>query len=324
MRKKIDISTFAMICIALGLYGIVLLCKSFLGGQVGPSALDLKAISAQTIKNRQSVKGYIMDCVKKPVGDKGKVIGESAHVSKGLADYAVYTIPVSEGEYIRFYASADATKKGLETIVEGGSATIAVKGQISEESNLDTLWYEDISNFDKEKLISTYVIKEISPMESKALIAIGIVLILVSIFGIKSGVSSRYESNLVDNTDHNNMENMERELQYIREQLDKMYAKEHSLILETLLGLFFMVAGAAYSIFSPYLPVIGWLFIAAGIKKIWSGFINSDHGAAISIADKLNISTLQTRKNMHEQFAHELDHTIQKEKHKKEELMRLR
>ena len=328
MRKRIQVSTFAMLCIVLGIYGVWILISGAMGRVAGARVTEFRNITAENLENGQVVKGFVADCLKKNQGSDRK-IGLMEEVSEGVVNYDVYTISLFNGEYIQFWACNDETKEFLEKVVEGnvteGASTVSFQGKIVAKDDLDTTWYQDIKGFDESKLISDHVLRELSVFETKGITIAGIAMILFCLAVLKfGGITSRYESGLTDRTDHTDIEGMEKELQYSQDQLNKILDEERKLTLESVVGGILLLVGLGYAFFSPFYPVIGWLFVAVGIRKLWVGFINSNHGAAEKIADHMNLSTIQTRKTMHEQFIYELDYQIKKEKEKKEALMRLR
>lgn len=324
MRKKFNITTFGMLQIAVVIYGLISLASGYFGSMMKSKGLDFRDFSAETLDDGIVAEGVITDCVKKPV-ENGKLEIYSGEDTMLIVKYQCVTIPVN-GQYIRFWTCNSDTMKKLESVLAGEKVSIPVRGRVEKVSAPNLTWYDGMENFDKTQLISDYVVREDSELMAKAKSIGSGLLVLFGLLFIKFGgvIENRYESMLEDRTDHSNLENVEREINYIRECLDKMYAEEKRLILETLIGVISMIGGMIYLIFGAPFSLVGWILICVGLKKAWSGFINSDHGAALGIAERLNISTLQTRKDMYERFARDLDNLVRKEKEKNEVLQRLR
>ena len=324
MRKKFNITTFGMLQIAVVIYGLISLASGYFGSMMKSKGLDFREFSAETLDDGIVAEGVITDCLKRPV-ENSKLDIFSGEDTLLIVKYQCVTIPVN-GQYIRFWACNSDTIKKLESTLAGEKVSVPVRGRVEKVSSPDLTWYDGIENFDKTQILSEYVIREDSKLMEKAKSIGSGLLVLFGLLFIKFGgvIENRYESMLEDRTDHSNLENVEREIRYIRECLDKMYSAEKKLILETLFGVVLLVGGTAYLIFGAPVSLVGWILICVGLKKAWSGFINSDHGAAINLADRLNISTLQTRKDMYERFARDLENLVRKEKEKNELLQRLR
>ena len=64
MRKKYDISSFAMLCAVLGVYGIYLIIIGIITLILSLNVGDLNNLSSDTIKSGQYVQGFAMDCVR--------------------------------------------------------------------------------------------------------------------------------------------------------------------------------------------------------------------------------------------------------------------
>lgn len=313
MRKKYDISSFAMLCAVLGIYGIYLMIIGIITLILSLNVGDLNNLSSDTIKSGQYVQGFAMDCVKKPYGPKSAT-GLYSHDIEGITDYSGYTIVLQNGEYVRFLACSDKTIEALEKLVKGEKATFPVKGRITPREGLDTIWYQGIPDFDETKLIPGYVIKEGSPYDNIGKIIAGIIVCVVSFVLLRfvAHIEVRSEIALKDYSDHNDLHHMELELNHAKNRLSQMQEEEKKNAKQIPLGVVLIVLGVGYCAFVKFLLIIGLLSITWGIKKIWIGFINSENPMANRIADRWKISTIQSRKEPYRRLIGQLEEALQK------------
>ena len=313
MRKKYDISSFTILSVALGLYGIYMIIVGIISLFWDFNAKDLKDISSQTLRSRQFVQGYVSDCVRKPVGSDG-MIGEFGSSSSGFSGFSGYTIPLQNGEYIRFWVSDKKTKETLEKMVSGENVAFALQGYVAKYNGSDTTWYQEIPDFDESKLILNYVIWESSRLRDTRKILSGAFICLISFllirFVFKIEVRRVNETSL--NLEHYDIYQLKMELKLAKERMSKVEQEDKMKTNAVRVGWILVILGIVYCLIVKVLPVIGLMSITCGIIKIWTGFINSEHPKAMEIADKWKISTVQNRKDVYGDFISQLEEALQK------------
>lgn len=221
--------------------------------------------------------------------------------------YEVYTIPFSEGDYIRIAIGEPKKVKQLNAFHMGKGEPVTFMARIREDALWsDTDWYDGIENLDKNRVVRDYILWEETDFSIKNGLYFGIYLLLFSVFLYwrSGGIHITEEEDelnlekLYANTfnKHNELEVLENRLPRYEKQAQslKLWAKIGLCCF--LLGVFFIFKMFQMYNTEPLLP--GIFFTIYGAKEMWSYFINSGSKTAVKTADFLRIDTLYRKQEL--------------------------
>lgn len=302
MRISYEIPKAAAVSILLLLLGALFLTKGFGTLYRYQHASALSALSKSSCREGRYVSGEIESGLVKKImtTGSGQYAGESGVMLTGGKKYCFYTIPASDGRYIRIMVRNAETKKALQSLIKGERETVPFTGVLMMPSwEMSLRWYEDIPGFHTEDLIQEYVLQEIDLTGSKNQMIIGgIILFLASMLYWQSGgIGKRIlEPERYDKIEryYAGSYNKENELELERGRM-RLYRERKKALMRwcvagagcLLLGMYIVMASYFYEG-----KLAGILLILFALKKIMKGFIHSDLTVAVKIARTFEKRTL--------------------------------
>lgn len=302
MRKSIDLPRAAVIGLILFFISALLIIKNGNDLYSYNHPYDLAELQPSMLDEGKYVNCSVDMYLVKDVG--GFCYGAMAGFITFSKTYEVYTIPFSEGDYIRIAIGEPEKVKQLEAFHMGKGEPVTFMARIRED-NLwsDTDWYDGIENLDKSRIVRDYALWEETDKGIKDGLYLGIYMLLFAVFLYwRSG-----GIHITEEEDELNLEklyantfNKFNELEILKNRLPKYEKQMQSLkrwakvgLCCVLLGMFFV-----FKMYDKGLLLPGIFFTIYGAKEMWSYFINSGQKMAIKIGDFMRINTLYRKQEL--------------------------
>lgn len=266
-------------------------------------AINLENVRIQDLSSSKFVKGYITSYIGKDIitlGEDG-YSGQCQVLITIGTEYIYYTIPVEADKYIQIMVSNKSTITKLEKFIHGEGKGIFFEGEIIKapiEINYD--WYKGIKEFETDKIISGYVIKEVSFDDKSKIIYPGISLIISSIlcFFVSGGTKKlliKENKYVIENKfGYANSYNKLNELEIQKSRL-KNLSKRLVLLKRSFIYKVPLLILGTYILFKCYFwefKFVGIVIIIISLKGIWLVFINSGFLLANKIVKTFEIKTI--------------------------------
>lgn len=300
MRISYEIPKSAVVSVLLLLLGAFFLTKGFGTFYRYQHASALSDLNQSSCREGRYVSGEIESCLVKKMAGSERYEGESGVMLTGGKEYRFYTIPVSDGRYIRIMVRNKETKRALQSLIKEERETVSFTGVLVVPSwEMSLRWYEDIPGFHTEELIQEYVLQEIDLAGSKNRMIIGgILLFLASLLYWQSG---GIEKRILEPERYDKIEryyadsyNKENELELERGRM-RLYRERKKALMRwcaasagcLILGIYIVAISYFYEG-----KLVGILIILFALKGILQGFIHSDLTIAVKIARTFEKRTL--------------------------------
>lgn len=300
MKTSYEISKPVIFSIVLLILGMYFVSKGSYAFYNYRHACRLSELDVSVCENGKYAVGEIDTYVVREIGGTHKYYGNSHVLLDFGKEYHFYTIPVADNQYIQIMASKKATREALKNFVEGQGEPVTFVGVITTpviEVSLD--WYQAIPGFPPDRVIQSYVLKEVNLESSKNQILMGAIILFISLLlywqcgGIRRTVSKKQGAENAYKL-YANSYNKENELTVERDKMRTYMERKKSLKRRCAAGVVFLFLGI-YFVCTMYfweLKLPGIFFIWFSYRNIWRGFINSDWEAAVRLAKLLDKRTL--------------------------------
>lgn len=184
MQTTIQVSKKLIFFLLFLVSGIAFVICGFCSLQKERRAIDINLINKGNCVKGKYVVGNISSCVVRKIPNLGN--GSYSGVSQvwlvGAKEYAFFTIPVGESNYICIMVSDKDKVAELENLYKDGATSIYFEGEIIESPvDINYKWYEGISDKEfsgVENILTDYVIKEANFEDYIKKIYIGIMLLV--------------------------------------------------------------------------------------------------------------------------------------------------
>lgn len=302
--KKVNIPISALVSLGIGAVSLWLfLVNGWKLASYSPP-LDLANLCEQTMKANRYVRGTISECVTVPYEGRNSVRdGCSALWIDFGKVYECYTIPISEGRYIRVWLYEKGSLNGMEDLVKGASAEVPFAGLLVRSNGaLNTEFYDRDPEFDQDKVVRDYVLVQKTTEKEKNLLFIGLfgmaaALLVYTRDGIRVREVLPETKRDVGRIPSYNLEN---ELIIARRRLERYAEQERAYRRRSVIGTGCVAAGLFALFALPFLRLPGLVFALYGCKTWWDRFIHSDNRRARNVARLFSIRTLQDKKEEEE------------------------
>lgn len=319
--KKVNIPISALVSLGIGAVSLWLFLVN--GWKLASylPLLDLANLCEQTMKGNRYVRGTISECVAVPYEGRNDVRdGCSALWIDFGKLYECYTIPISEGRYIRVWLYEKESLNGMESLVKGASAEVPFAGLLVRSNGaLNTEFYDRDPEFDQSKVVTDYTLVQKTTEKEKNLLFIGLFGMGAALLTYVRGGGIRVkevppetkgDAGRIPNY------NLENERIIARMRLEKYAQQERAYRKESVIGTGCVAAGLFALFALPLLRLPGLVFVLYGFKTWWDRFIHSDGRRAREIARLFSIRTLQDKKEEEER---KIEEGLKEEERKEEE-----
>lgn len=319
--KKVNIPISALASLGIGAVSLWLFLTNGWKLVSYSPPLDLANLCERTMKGNRYVRGTISECVTVPYEGRNDVRdGCSNSFLNGVMFYDCYTIPISEGRYIRVWLYEKESLNGMESLVKGASAEVPFAGLLVRSNGaLNTEFYDRDPEFDQSKVVTDYTLVQKTTEKEKNLLFIGLFGMGAALLTYVRGGGIRVkevppetkgDAGRIPNY------NLENERIIARMRLEKYAQQERAYRRESVIGTGCVAAGLFALIFLPFLRLPGLVFMLCGFKTWWNRFIHSDGRRAREIARLFSIRTLQDKKEEEER---KIEEGLKEEERKEEE-----
>lgn len=303
--KKVNIPKSALASLGIGAVSLWLFLTNGWKLVSYSPPLDLANLCERTMKGNRYVRGTISECVTVPYEGRNDVRdGCSNSFLNGVMFYDCYTIPISEGRYIRVWLYEKESLNGMESLVKGASAEVPFAGLLVRSNGaLNTEFYDRDPEFDQSKVVTDYTLVQKTTEKEKNLLFIGLfgmgaaLLTYVRGGGIRVKEVPPETKGAAGRIPNYNLEN---ERIIARMRLEKYAQQERAYRKESVIGTGCVAAGLFALFALPLLRLPGLVFVLYGFKTWWDRFIHSDGRRAREIARLFSIRTLQDKKEEEE------------------------
>lgn len=302
--RNIDVPRPALISILVGIVSLWAFFANVFEIVSYYRPLDLEFLSEHNIEAGRYVKGTISECVTVPLFNRQDILsGTDGEVIGALGrTYNSYTIPISDGQFIRVWLYDMESIDGMERIVYGDTLDLSFMGKIQKGEAVNTAWYNWNPDFDQSKLVTDYVIwqKTVDMEENLCFVGIFGIVIAVLIYYFSGGIRIvEVQPEPVNYTKFRYNYNKENELLIARKHLEKYEEWEKEYRVKKNVGMVCGIVGFLI-VLRTKLKWIGLILVIYGIKKCWNFFINSKNRYAVKVAKLFSIKTLQTKREEEE------------------------
>lgn len=295
--KKVNIAVSALVSIGIGAVSLWIFLVNGWKLISYSHPLDLANLSEQTIKINRYVKGTITDCFTVPVDGRNDLRNGCSVVWMGTG--MCYTIPISDGRYIRVYLNEKESLKGMERIVKGDPVEVPFAGLLVRPvRSLNTEFYDMDPEFDQSRVVADYELHEKMTTEKEKN------LLFVGLFGMAAAglIYMRDGIRVTEVPPEKKKDagipsyNKENEMIIARRRLERYAEQERAYRKMSVIGTGCVIGGLFLVLFVPALALMGLVFMIYGVKKWWDRFINSENRHAMNVAKLFSLKTLQTKK----------------------------
>lgn len=294
--KKINIAVSALISMGIGAVSLWIFLVNGWKLISYSHPLDLANLSEQTIKINRYVKGTISDCFTVPMWGRNDLrVGCS---EEWLGTGRCYTIPISDGRYIRAYLNEKESLKEMERIVNGDPVEVPFAGLLVRSvTSLNTEFYDMDPEFDQSRIVADYELHEKKTTEKeKNLLFVGLFgMAAAGLIYMRDGIRVTEVPPEKKNAGIPNY-NKENEMIIARRRLERYAEQERAYRKMSAIGTVCVIGGLFLVLVMPALALMGLAFMIYGVKKWWDCFINSENRHAMNIAKLFSLKTLQTKK----------------------------
>lgn len=166
-------------------------------------ALNLNTLDEQMLKDGKYITGNINTYIGGLMYGTNTFYGVSQTHLTFWKTYDYYTVPIEQDSYVVLLISDEAVKEQLAAFENGQGESVYFEGIVIEPpSTINYDWYEKVPDFDSEKVIGSYVIKE-ATLKNTNIVIWGVLLLFLSIlFFFFFGGSNSFISVETDETDY--------------------------------------------------------------------------------------------------------------------------
>lgn len=301
--KKVNIPISALVSLGIGAVSLWLFLVNGWKLMSWMYPLNLEILTEQTMKANRYVVGTITDCVTVPY-EKGSSsrYGRSNSFLNGVMFYDCYTIPISEGRYIRVWLYEKESLSGMEGLVKGDSVEVPFAGLLVRSNGaLNTEFYDHAPEFDQSKVVRDYVLEQKTKETEKNLFFIGLFgMAAAALIYVRNSIRIREIPPEKKDAGRIPSYHLESELAVARMRLERYVEQERIYRKEGVIGTGCVAAGLFALFAVPLLRLPGLVFLLYGFKTWWNRFIHSGGRRAREIARLFSIRTLQDKKEEEE------------------------
>ncbi len=313
--RSVDIPRKALISIFVGIVCLWVFVANVIKLVSFYHPLDMDELSEQNMKVGRYVQGTISECVVVPVFHRQDMLSgwDSEFLGAGGRRYYSYTVPISEGQFVRVWLYDKESVDMLERFVCGDTVEFSFSGIIQEGGPISTEWYGWDPDFDQSKVVAEYEIWQKSMEAETNLCFMGVLGMILAAWAYYScdgirilEVSKKPDPHVKFKYNYNK----ENELIIAKKRLEKYKEWEKEYRKNKKVGTVCGIAGFLMMLWTNF-KWIGLLLMIYGIKKWWDFFINSENKYAVKVAKLFSIKTLQTKRAEEEMKIEILENSVE-------------
>lgn len=192
MKKSYFFSAATILFTVLAVVGLLLVTKNAMELRKFSHPKQLNNASLSDLQVGDYVQCAVDEYVAVPIKGYQEEIytGQSCSYLTGGMEYITYTAAIGEDTYVRIAVYDKNVVDLLEKFEAGKGGTVFFKGKAVVGDELDYDWYEGAKDFDVNNVRSDIVIMQVSGDREKNMLIAGVILLLLSLYGIKKTTSA--------------------------------------------------------------------------------------------------------------------------------------
>lgn len=192
MKKSYFFSAATILFTVLAVVGLLLVTKNAKELRKFSHPKQLNNASLSDLQVGDYVQCAVDEYVAVPIKEyqEETYTGQCCSYLTGGREYITYTAAIGEDTYVRIAVYDKNVVDLLEKFEAGKGGTVFFKGKAVVGDELDYDWYEGAKDFDVNNVRSDIVIMQVSGDRGKNMLIAGVILLLLSLYGIKKTTSA--------------------------------------------------------------------------------------------------------------------------------------